>query len=177
MRDSLSRVLDELIRSRRTHKAYAPRPVAPERLDELFELARWAPNHHLTNPWRFRVLGPGALEALKAAAGPEAAPKLDRAPTLVAASVVQCGDDPVADEEDLAAGAAAVFIVLLGAHARGLGGYWRTPGVLRTPEGRAACGIEAGERVLGLIHLGEALGPAKAPPERAPLDVVRSYLP
>ena len=176
MRDSLSGVLDELIRTRRTHKAYAPAPVAPEVLDELFELARWAPNHHLTNPWRFRVLGPRALAALKAAAGPENAAKLDRAPTLVAASVVQPGEDPVADQEDVAAGAAAVFIVLLAAHARGLGGYWRTPGVLRTAEGRAAGGIPDGERVLGLIHLGEARGPAKAAPDRAPLETVRTYL-
>jgi nitroreductase len=168
-------VLDDLIRSRRTHKAYAPDPVPRATLEELFELARWAPNHNLTNPWRFRVLGPAALEALKAAAGPEAAVKLDRAPTLVAASVLQTGD-PVADEEDLAAGAAAVFILLLGAHARGLGGYWRTPGVLRTAAGRAACGIEEGERVLGLIHLGTARGPAKAAPERAPLAEVRHYL-
>ena len=61
--------LDELIRTRRTQKAYEPGPVEPETLDELFELARWAPNHHLTNPWRFRVLGPAALEALKTAAG------------------------------------------------------------------------------------------------------------
>ncbi|CAA9540375.1 MAG: hypothetical protein AVDCRST_MAG30-4683 [uncultured Solirubrobacteraceae bacterium] len=169
-------MLDELIRTRRTQKAYAPEPVPRETLDELFELARWAPNHNLTNPWRFRVLGPGALAALKTAAGPESAAKLDRAPTLVAASVLQAGD-PVCDEEDLAAGAAAVFIVLLGAHERGLGGYWRTPGVLRTAEGRAACGIEEGERVLGLIHLGQARGPEKAPPERAPLDAFRSYLP
>ena len=119
--------LAELIRTRRTHKAYAPEPVDRATLDELFELARWAPNHNLTNPWRFRVLGPDALERLKAAAGPEAAAKLDRAPTLVAASVVQ-GDDPVDDEEDRDAAACACYIVLLAAHDRGLGGYWRTPG-------------------------------------------------
>jgi nitroreductase len=167
--------IDELIRTRRTHKAYDPAPVEPEILDDLFELARWAPNHHLTNPWRFRVLGAEALEALKAAAGPENAAKLDRAPTLVAASVVQNGDDPVADEEDFAAAATATYIVLLGAHARGLGGYWRTPGVLRTPAGRAACGVPDGEKVLGLLHLGRARGDKQAPP-RASLDEIRSYL-
>jgi nitroreductase len=169
---------DQLVRTRRTVKAFAPEPVARETLDELLDLARWAPNHHLTNPWRFRVLGPDALTALKAAAGPEAAAKLDRAPTLVAASVIGSGGvDPVADEEDFAAGAAAVFIVLLGAHDRGLAGYWRTPGVLHTSAGRAACSIAEGERVLGLIHLGVARGPEKAPPERAPLEEVRSFLP
>lgn len=166
--------LDELIRTRRTQKAYEPGPVDRDTLDELFELARWAPNHHLTNPWRFRVLGPGALEALKAAAGPESARKLDRAPTLVAASVVQTGD-VVADDEDFAAAACASFIVLLGAHERGLDGYWRTPEVLRTPEGRAACGIAGGERVLGLLHLGRGKG-AKPAPERAPLGEFREYL-
>ena len=169
--------IDELIRGRRTHKAYAPEPVDRATLEELFELARWAPNHNLTNPWRFRVVGPRALAALKQAAGPEAAAKLDRAPTLVAASVLRSDEDPVTDEEDFAAAAVATFIVLLGAHARGLGGYWRTPAVLRTPEGRAALGIPDGERVLGLVHLGHAKGPEKLAPERAPIDEIRSYLP
>jgi len=166
--------VEEAIRTRRTHKAYGADPVPRETLDELLELARWAPNHNLTNPWRFRVLGPDALERLKRAAGPEAAAKLDRAPTLVAASATQDGD-PVANEEDRDAAAAACYIVLLAAHERGLGGYWRTPEVLRTPAGLAACGIPAGEVPLGLLHLGEARG-SKPAPERAPLDTVVTHL-
>ena len=85
--------VETAIRTRRTHKAFKREPVERETLDDLFELARWAPNHNLTNPWRFRVVGPAALERLKAAAGPEAAPKLDRAPTLVVCSCVASGDD------------------------------------------------------------------------------------
>jgi nitroreductase len=166
--------LESAIRGRRTHKAYWPEHVAREVLDELFELARWAPNHNLTNPWRFRVVGPESLERLKAAAGPEGATKLDRAPTLVAASAKQC-DDPVQDEEDFAAAACAVYVVLLGAHARGLAGYWRTPAVLRTPEGRAAVAIPDDERVLGLIHLGPPRQEREAP-ERAPLGEYVTYL-
>ena len=166
--------LATLIRTRRTHKAYAPGPVDRAALDELFELARWAPNHNLTNPWRFRVIGPESLERLKLAAGPEAAAKLDRAPTLVAASVVQSGD-PIADAEDRDAAACACYIVLLAAHERGLGGYWRTPEVLRGAAGRAACGIPDGEAVLGLLHLGQARG-EKPPPERAPVDTIVHHL-
>jgi nitroreductase len=166
--------LEEAIRTRRTHKAYGPDPVPREQLEELFELARWAPNHHLTNPWRFRVLGPESLAALKEAAGPEAAAKLDRAPTLVAASVVVSGD-PVQDEEDLLAAGVAVYVVLLGAHARGLGGYWRTPEVLRTPEGRAAVGMGEDERFVALIHLGEPRQ-EKQPPERLPAPEFVTYL-
>ena len=166
--------IEEAIRTRRTIKAYDPAPVGREALEELFELARWAPNHNLTNPWRFRVLGPEALARLKEAAGPEAAAKLDRAPTLVVASAAQTGDT-VQDEEDVAAATIAAYIVLLGAHERGLAGYWRTPGVLRTPEGRAACGLPDGEHFLGLLHLGRARQD-KAPPERAPVGDVATYL-
>ena len=166
--------VEEAIRTRRTHKVYGSEPVPRETLDELFELARWAPNHNLTNPWRFRVLGPEALRRLKEAAGPEAAAKLDRAPTLVAASVVQSGD-PIADVEDRDAAACACYIVLLAAHERGLDGYWRTPEVLRTAEGRAACGVPDGEKVLGLIHLGRGKG-SKPAPEREPIEAFRTYL-
>jgi nitroreductase len=158
--------VEDAIRTRRTHKAYGAEPVARATLEELFELARWAPNHNLTNPWRFRVLGPGALARLKQAAGPEAASKLDRAPTLIVASQVR-SDDPVQDEEDLCAAATASYIVLLGAHARGLAGYWRTPAVLRAPEGRAAVGVGEDERVIGLLHLGPPRQ-EKDPPERLP---------
>jgi nitroreductase len=167
--------LEAAIRGRRTHKAYAPEPVDRATLEELFELARWAPNHNLTNPWRFRVLGPNALARLKAAAGPEAAGKLDRAPTLVAVSVAQPGEDPVQDEEDLLAGAVAAYIVLLAAHGRGLAGYWRTPAVLRTDAGRAALGVPAGERVIGLLHRGPPRQ-EREPPGRAPTADVVTYL-
>jgi nitroreductase len=163
--------VEEAIRTRRTHKVYGTEAVARETLEELLELARWAPNHNLTNPWRFRVLGPESLARLKDAAGPEAAGKLDRAPTLVVASQVR-SDDPLQDEEDLCAVAAAVTLVLLGAHARGLAGYWRTPEVLRAPEGREAVGVPDGERVIGLIHLGPRRQ-EKEPPERlAPAEYV-----
>jgi nitroreductase len=166
--------LEEAIRSRRTQKAFRPDPVPRETLDELFELARWAPAHNVTNPWRFRVVGPEALAALKEAAGPESASKLDRAPTLVVASVVQTGD-PVQDEEDLLAVGVASYIVLLAAHGRGLQGYWRTPGVLRTPEGRAAVGLPDDEHFVGLLHLGWC-NQEKEPPERAPTGDFVTYL-
>ena len=167
--------VDDAIRTRRTHKVYGSEPVPRETLEELFELARWAPNHNLTNPWRFRVLGPDSLAELKAMAGEEAAEKLDRAPTLVVASVVQTGD-AVQDEEDYAAAAVASYIVLLGAHARGLAGYWRTPSVLRTPGGCSAAGVPDGERVIGLLHLGPRRQD-KEPPERLPPGDFVTYLP
>ena len=166
--------VEQAIRTRRTHKAFGGDPLDRATLDELLELARWAPNHELTNPWRFRVVGPEALARLKRAAGAEGAAKLDRAPTLVVASAALAGD-PVQDEEDLHAAACAVYAVLLAAHARGLAGYWRTPAVLRGDDGRAAVGLPPGERVLGLIHLGQPRQEREAP-ERAPAHDYVTYL-
>jgi nitroreductase len=168
-------VIDDVIRTRRTHKSFGSDPVPEDVLAELFELARWAPNHHRTNPWRFRVLGPESLRRLQDAAGPAEAPKLERAPTLVVASAALTGD-LIQDEEDVCATACAVYAVLLAAHARGLAGYWRTPRVLRTRAGREALGIPDGERVLGLVHLGPARSDPPVP-EREPLESFFGYLP
>ena len=114
------------------------------------------------------MLGPESLAALKLAAGPEAAAKLDRAPTLVVASQVR-SEDGVQDEEDLCAVAAAISYVLLAAHARGLAGYWRTPAVLRSDGGagrrrRAGGRARAGPDPPGPAAPGQ--GAARAPPAR-----------
>jgi nitroreductase len=154
--------VETAIRTRRTHKAFGPEPLPRELLLGLLALADWAPNHHLTVPWRFRVVGPRALERLKQAAGPEGAAKLDRCPTLVVVSCALSGE-AIADEEDLHATAVAAYIVLLAAHARGLAGYWRTPGLLRAPQGRAAVGLPDGERFVALLHLGHPRQERPAP--------------
>jgi nitroreductase len=167
--------LGELAAARRTHKAFGAEPVARETLAELLGLARLAPNHHLTQPWRFRVLGPESLARLKEAGGPSEATKLDRAPTLVVASARLSGE-LVQDEEDVCATAAAITLVLLGATERGLASYWRTPGVLRTVRGREAAGVPDGERVLGLIHLGP-VEREPAPRERDAADAYVEFLP
>lgn len=164
-------MVDDLIRSRRTHKAYGPDPVPRETLLELFELARWAPNHHLTNPWRFRVIGPRALETLKQAAEaykPGSATKLDRAPTLVAVTAKQTGDAEQ-DHEDVLATAVAAYIVLLGAHARGLAAYWRTVAVLD------ALGLPDDELPIGLLYLGTPRQEQRVP-DRAPVEEIAFFL-
>jgi nitroreductase len=166
--------VETAIRSRRTHKAFGAEPLPRDQVEDLLELARWAPNHHLTAPWRFRVLGPRSLRRLKEAAGPEGAAKLDRAPTLIVVSCV-LGGDLLQDEEDLHATAVAAYIVLLAAHARDLASYWRTPAVLRTEAGREAVGLPRGERFVGLLHLG-APRQERAAPERPPVEQTTVFL-
>jgi nitroreductase len=183
--------VENAIRTRRTIKAFEAEPVDRGTLEGLLELARWAPNHHLTNPWRFRIVGPRALEALKVAAaelaqatapegadledlGRVAAAKLDRAPTLVVVSAKRSAD-PVQDEEDAHAAAVAAYIVLLGAHARGLAGYWRTPAVLRSEAGAGAVRLPGDERFVGVLYLGRARQTA-AVPDRAPVEDYSTFL-
>ncbi|HKU56068.1 MAG TPA: nitroreductase family protein [Gaiellaceae bacterium] len=166
--------LEQLAAARRTHKAFGPEPLSRETLLELLAVARFAPTHHLNQPWRFRVLGPETLGELKRRAGEKEALKLDRAPTLVAASVVLTGD-LVMDEEDVCATAAAIMLVLLAATERDIATYWRTPAVLRTSPGREAVGIPPGERFLGLLHFGTAAH-EPAPREREPVDSYVEFL-
>jgi nitroreductase len=166
--------LADLAAARRTHKTFGPEPVGRETLLELLATARFAPTHHLNQPWRFRVLGPETLEALKRVAGEKEAKKLDRAPTLVLATAALTGD-LATDEEDVCAAAAAIQLVLLAATERGIATYWRTPQVLRTKAGREAVGIPPGERFLGLLHFGTA-DHEPAPREREPVERYVEFL-
>src|ERR1044072_3115552 len=99
-------------------------------------MARRAPNHKLTNPWRFRLLGPETRRQIEELAGEKEAVKLRRAPTLVLATAVRA-DDPVLAQEDGLAGAGAVCAVLLAATSRWLPSYWRTPACLGEPKVRS----------------------------------------
>jgi nitroreductase len=169
--------VEKAIRTRRTHKTFSSQPLDVAVLEELFELASWAPNHHLTNPWRFRVLGERTRERLMTLAEaeqPGSAVKLARAPTLVAVSAQQDGS-PAQDREDLLATAVAAYLVLLGAHARGLAGYWRTVPLLDDPRGREILGLPRSQAPVGLLYLGSPVQEQRVP-ERAPLAEVVSYL-
>ena len=163
--------VEAAIRARRTHKQYKPEPLDEAVVRELLDLARWAPNHKLTNPWRFRLLGPETRAAIEERAGEAEVLKLRRAPTLVLATAA-VSEDPVLAAEDVLATGCAVYAVLLAATARGIGSYWRTPPQVVLD----AIDLGPAERSVALIHLGD---PASDPPPkgRAPLEDVFSLLP
>jgi nitroreductase len=167
--------VEAAIRARRTHKQYGPDPVPEPVVRELLDLARRAPNHRLTNPWRFRLLGPETRARLDEVVGENEALKLRRAPTLVLVTAALSAD-PLLAEEDLHATACAVFIVLLAATDRGLASYWRTPVCFHEAPTRAVLGLPSGERVVALVHLGAAVG-EPPPKERLALDDVYTVLP
>ncbi len=164
--------------------------VSEEVLRELIELATLAPNHKMTEPWRFTVLRGAARERFGAVwaeiAGRKteltgeqrielmrgAAAKALRAPVIVAVSVRTDGD-PVRAVEDFAAASAAVQNMLLAAHARGLGAIWRTGDVAYRHEVKTFLGLDSGDRIVAFVYLGEPTMPAPQPKPRALDAVVR----
>jgi nitroreductase len=167
--------VDTAIRARRTHKQYGSEPVHEAVVRELVDLARWAPNHKLTNPWRFRLLGPETRARIDALVPEAEVMKLRRAPTLVLVTAIR-SDDPVLAAEDVQATAAAVQTMLLGATARGIASYWRTPGCFREDAVRDLLGLAGNEEMVAVVHLGPA---ASDPPpkERAPVVEIFTALP
>src|SRR5438552_17034844 len=49
-------MLPELIRTRRSISTFLDKPIPDGLIEGLLEIAVWAPNHHLTEPWRFILL-------------------------------------------------------------------------------------------------------------------------
>jgi nitroreductase len=150
--------VDEAIRTRRTLKAFTPDPVDEAVVRELLELAVLAPNHHETEPWRFWVVGRETIARLSEETGDT---KLLRSATAVVVGVKVSHDEGEA-EEDYAAVSCAIQNLMLGARARGLASFWRTPGVMDKKAFRKTLGVPAGVRLIGVVHLGL---PAEAFPD------------
>lgn len=170
----------ELIRGRRSVDRYEP--VLPDAaiIREAIEVARWAPNHRLSNPWRFYLLGPAARDrviALNTALvadkrGDEQARAKDKRWRAVPGwLLVTCRNDAdeLAAREDYAATACAIQNLMLYLHSAGVASKWTTGAVTRAPGFFDACGIQpADEYCAGLIWYGY---PKRAPrSQRAPVD-------
>ena len=167
----------QAIRNRRSVKQFTGRAVSREQIEALLSAAASAPNHHLTQPWRFYVLGPEARHAYGLALGARKAKKLDDAnaasalkekiaaehralPAMIAVAVV-LSDDPQTREEDYAAAMMGVQNIALSAVAMGLGTHIKTGAVMDDPAARAAAGVRDGERIVAIVNAGE---PADAQP-------------
>ena len=67
----------DAISNRRSIKRFTDRPVQREEIETLLAIATLAPNHRLTQPWRFYVLGPEARHEYGLALGARKARKLE----------------------------------------------------------------------------------------------------
>lgn len=166
--------LERVIRERRSTKNFTDEPIDPAVVRELVDLAQWAPNHNLTAPWRFRLVGPEATQALIDIAPADKKGKVVKAQTRVLVSCVAAGD-PTRRDEDLAATAAAVQNLLLAATARGIDTFWQSPTIPNLAPARFKLGIPADEQLVAVIHLGYAKDERPAP-ERSPLNQIYTEL-
>ncbi len=179
--------LFDAIRSRRSIKQFSDRPIARAEIEQLLDGAVLAPNHRMTQPWRFHVLGPEARRAYGAALGarkakrvedPEAAravaEKVAAAEAALPAEIavsMTLDANPEIREEDYAATMMAVQNMMIAARAMGLGTHLKTGAVMDDPRARAAVGVPEGERIVALIQLGEPAAVPDAKPRRAAADV------
>ncbi len=183
-------VLDT-IRRRRSIKSFTDRVITRKEIETLLEAALLAPNHRMTQPIRFRVLGPAARRAYGAVLGARKAKKVEdpvaaqavidkvaaaeaAIPATIVVSVV-LDENPEIREEDYATAMMGVEHLMLAAVELGLGSHLKSGAVMDDPRLRDALDVPEGERIVAILHLGE---PASVPEAKArkPATEVTTWL-
>ena len=177
----------EVIRGRRTINLYLQTPVPRGLVRDAIEAATWAPNHHVTQPWHFYLLGRETIERVldlcfeivTTRKGPDAGAfkreQWSEKPGWVAVTCRR-SDDDLRQREDYAACAAAVQNLMLYLWKAGVGSKWTTGDITRDDRFFDILGIDGNEEfVVGLLWYGYP----KVTPEqkRNSLDEVLSELP
>ena len=180
------------LHGRRSIREFTAREVSRAEIETMLDAAVTAPNHRLTQPWRFYVLGPDARRAYGLALGNRKAKKIEDAaaadamrnnvanqhmalPLMIAVAVVE-DQNPEIREEDASATMMAIQNISIAAVALGLGTHIKTGAVMQDAAARAAAGVREGERIVALINVGE---PTIVPPakERKPAASLTTWLP
>jgi nitroreductase len=159
-------IVAEVIRNRRTIHNFLPELPPRELIINAIDLARWAPNHRHTEPWRFHHLGSKAKAKVvdlnaqivaqkKGAEAGEA--KRVRWSEVPGWLVVTCrrSEDEVQDIEDYAATCCAIQNLSLYLWTKKVGVKWTSGAVTRHPEFFQILGIDEQEhRTVGLLWYG-----------------------
>jgi nitroreductase len=168
----------QTIRARRSQKTFTTTPVADDDIRTLLDAAVLAPNHKMTQPWSFAVLGrlarkqygeiKASLRVSKDADEATAAQKRAQiaAETAAIPGVIvvlqKLEGDPHRKREDYAAVFMAIENILLVATSMGLGSKLHTGDVMNAPEMRELVRADENEQIVAIIHLGEPAEEMKA---------------
>ncbi len=161
----------QAIHERRSIKDFTDRAVDREAIETLLEAAVQAPNHRMTEPWHFVVLGPKSRRAYaEALAGrktrtidePDVAEKVRQkvlrghgdVPCMIAV-VMDQAEDPEIREEDYAACYMAVQNMSLAAVALGLGTHIKSGAVMDDRGLRDALDVADGRRIACVVFVGD----------------------
>jgi nitroreductase len=170
--DSENPVLSAL-RERHSASRLKADPIPDALVEHVIEAATWAPNHRLTEPWRFVVVTGEAREVLgevmarslgerlTQADGETARAQLEkerhkplRAPVLIAVAALPSSDPRVVESEEVSAVAAAVQNMLLAAEALGLGAMWRTGDAAVDPTVKAFLALPPEAHIVAFVYVG-----------------------
>jgi len=160
------RRLAERIRSRRTTKLYLKQPVDRKLILDAIEVARWAPNHHLTEPWHFYVLGKkkiaGCVDLTRIVVGEKKGAEMAEFKAQSAAAIpgwliVSCkkSDDELLQREDYASCACAIQNFMLYLSEAGVATKWATGPITRDQRFYDLLGVDPDEAFfVGIIWYG-----------------------
>lgn len=182
----------DAIRGRRSIRKFTDRVITRDEIEQMLAAAALAPNHRMTQPWRFRVLGPEARRAYGLALGERKARKVEDAnaaqlvrdkvagehaglPAMIVVAMVQDAN-PEIREEDYASVMMAIQNLSLVATELGLGTHIKSGAVMEDPAARAAAGIADDERIVAVVNIGEPAD-VPEPKERAPASAHTVWLP
>jgi nitroreductase len=170
------------INRRTSVRRFRSDPVPRETVEQLLDCAVRAPNHKLTEPWRFTVLtgcakdrfaeirakhrlkrysDPATAEAL---AGADKARRESRETPVFIVVMAAVHPDEITREEDYAATMMAIASLMIAAESLGLGTYLKSGGVMQDPELMELAAVPEKYRIVGLVSLGYPAEPE--PPRR-----------
>ncbi len=163
-------------------RSFDDREVSREDIELLMDCANHAPTHRMTQPWRFKVLRGGALKRLgqflEKIYLSETPPdrisetkisktrkKMEKSSAVILVCMQRDLRETVPEWEEIASVACAVQNLWIAAQSMGLGGYWSSPGAIRSMG--EFVDLATGERCLGLFYLGHhsvpSLGAKRTP--------------
>jgi nitroreductase len=162
------RKLAERIRGRRTVKLFLRTPVDRQMILDAIEVARWAPNHHVTEPWHFYLLGERAMQAnvelirqivtekKDADKGEFKAKEAEEIPGWM---VLTCkkSDDEITQREDYASCCCAMQNLMLYLSEGGIGSKWATGTIVEDKRFLEMIGADREQEfVVGVLRYGYA---------------------
>lgn len=170
--------VQQALNTRTTVHKYRPGPVPEGSIERALEAALAAPNHHMTEPWRFVSVGAQTRQRLSKVAVRLKVAKLgdseelrqvvqakfcNPAHLMVVSQIIET--DPVIAREDYAAVACAIQNFMLSLHSEGVGSKWSTSKVIQQPETYSLLEIDPqAAEIVAFIWVGT---PATATTKRA----------
>lgn len=182
-------VLEKIIRERRSVKPSLMngKKINPSTIQQLLALADWAPTHGRTEPWRFIVFSGDGLarfsqqhadlyknhtpeESFTNAKYLNIIQNAEKASHVIAVYMKRQVSQKIPLIEEIAATAAAIEHILLGAHEQGIAALWSTGGMTYDNSMKQLLGLEEHDQMMGLIYLGYSDEPSPPAKRNIPLS-------